>query len=1011
MKKRVARFISALLAASMLAGAMGAVVLADEQEVNAAESSAEDDLLSGLDDLFNEATTTPEPTPEPTPTPDPSVAFDNDEYYNEAMGLLAALEVFTGYEDGSMRPGSTITRAEMATVILKTLNVTDYVGYDNAFTDIAAGDWHANIVQTAVNMNIVSGMGDGTFAPNSPVTYAQAVKMVVCALGYGEYAEYRGGWPNGYIAAASRVNVTKNAVGAADDPAPRGLVAKLVYNALMTDYPQFTGFEGDENGNSVPVYVTKKDETLAFVKHDIKKADGVIEVTSGASMVYSELMPEGVVMISGERFYDKSGSLDGLIAHRATIYYHSDEVDNKTVIYANRYKTDTLEINADDLIEFEVKGIDIQSLSYYPNGRRSSSKRITKFDNPVVVYNSQYLSAADTGSESYKDFITPKVGSVKLIDNDNDGDYEVVMVDKYEIMTVTAATAKKLTGKINNVDNIIIDVDTDVDGRTVRVTKGGAEARTRNINQNEVAAIKRSSSSAGSELIEIVVTGEKVSGAVSSVEYDDNDNFVAYINGEKYIVDENAVKDISINAQSEFSLDMFGRIGYVDGGSGSLSGSESYGWLMKFYEDDNGGNVIARIYAEGGVKELPLADKVNLRAPGKNTTSSVSGAAIDDFSSIEFMSAGNFQVRLCKFSTNSDNEIRKLIFASSADLSEKEVESNDRDSFWFDWELTDNVSASGSLAGGFFMSASNIKELTVPNDSANFNDETLYGFGTVNSSQYLTREGNGITFIAADVTDKVPAIVIRLNKYAANLPNTDVLDKGYTSADHATFMLTKISETVNEDNEPIYQLTGYAGGAQVKFTTDITTSVYRLADDSAGINGDMRYTVGEQLWNGVNSEFSDFVNHVKPGDVFSYVSNGSKVLSLIKIIDIDYLTEQRKNMFNGFVAPSESRDAIRFGPIGTVTFGLEGIVSAANNWEYSFPTSTSIDAVSIKVNSRGAATGEAPVFTKDEPYDVYDLTPYDDYGDNAGVGDFIFIRTFRGGLREIYVYRFTDGSL
>ena len=53
--------------------------------------------------------------------------------------------------------------------------------YDSSdFTDVDASHWAKNYIQTAYNLGIIAGMGDGTFAPDAPVTYEQALKMVVC---------------------------------------------------------------------------------------------------------------------------------------------------------------------------------------------------------------------------------------------------------------------------------------------------------------------------------------------------------------------------------------------------------------------------------------------------------------------------------------------------------------------------------------------------------------------------------------------------------------------------------------------------------------------------------------------------------------------------------------------------------------------------------------------------------------------------------------------------------------
>lgn len=1005
MKKRVARFIGVLLAASMLTGAFGTAALAEGENTAgeaAAYAAADDDILSGLDDLFNEAIATPEPTPEPTPAPDPSLVFENDSYYKEAMGLLAALGIFSGYEDGSMRPGGEITRAEMATVILKLLNVTDYAPYENVFTDVAAGDWHANIVQTAVNMQIVSGMGDGTFAPNTPVTYAQAVKMVVCALGYGDYAQYRGGWPTGYISAANRVNLTKNATGTLDAAAPRGLVAKLAYNTLLTDYPQFNGFEYDENGQQAPVYRTVSGETLGYVKYNLRKLDGVIEVTSGASMAYSELLPQGKVMINGEIFSDATNTLDSLIAHRATVYYTADEVDTKTVVYAlEASKNKTLKIDAADFGSFKLSGNEITGITYYPNGRSKTSKTLSKFDAPVVIYNSQYLSASDTGSVSFEEFITPKIGSVTLIDNNNDDSYDVVMIEKYEIMTVAAATAKKLNGMIDGVSNVMIDVDVEKSDRIVRVTKAGNEAKPRNLSENDVAAIKRSASSAGTEVIEIVVTGESVSGAVTNVGTDEAGNYVAYINNEEYIVDTNAIDDIDLNVQTTFYLDMFGRIGNVASGS-SLSGNEGYGWVMKVYESDDGGEVMIRLFTQEGVKELALADKVSYWGPAASSVSSKDGADLDFFLNIEYAKAGDYQIRLCKYGTNSAGEVKKLYLANS------DTDLQASGAVTFDNSPISNAVSSGNLAGGYLMNSGEMIEIMFPALLENYGDSSLYSYATANSSTYLSNDGNGITFIAAEIDDKTPAVVLRVNEYSADAANKDIGEDGYTSADHSTFMLTKITETVNEDNDPIFILTGYSGGSQIKLTTNNVTAVYTLSDSAVFNN--KQYALGNDgnsLWNAVDNEAKELYNAITPGDVFTYSTANGAVVCLTKLVDVNYLIENRANLFNTSTRASETRDEVMFGPVTSTHFGSEAILESSS-WDTSFTSSKTMDACIIPVKMNGEATGSGITFSKDEPYDIYELTPYEDYGDSLGEGDFAFVRKFKGGMREIYIYRFTS---
>ena len=48
-----------------------------------------------------------------------------------------------------------------------------------------AKKWASGYVNVAVSEDIIAGFEDGTFRPDEQVTYAQVVKMLVCAAGYG----------------------------------------------------------------------------------------------------------------------------------------------------------------------------------------------------------------------------------------------------------------------------------------------------------------------------------------------------------------------------------------------------------------------------------------------------------------------------------------------------------------------------------------------------------------------------------------------------------------------------------------------------------------------------------------------------------------------------------------------------------------------------------------------------------------------------------------------------------
>lgn len=118
----------------------------------------------------------------------------------------------------------------------KTLHTTH-----QTFTDVDASHWAKNYIQTAYNLGIIAGMGDGTFAPDAPVTYEQALKMVVCTLGYVQFAENLGEWPEGFIKQANTLDLTKkvNSTGYSEG-ATRGMIAQVLTTHLKYLYTKTT---------------------------------------------------------------------------------------------------------------------------------------------------------------------------------------------------------------------------------------------------------------------------------------------------------------------------------------------------------------------------------------------------------------------------------------------------------------------------------------------------------------------------------------------------------------------------------------------------------------------------------------------------------------------------------------------------------------------------------------------------------------------------------------------------
>lgn len=86
-----------------------------------------------------------------------------------------------GYEDGTVRPNGSISRAAVATVLFRLLKDdvrTQNLTKDNAYSDVPDTAWYAAAVSTLSKMGVISGYPDGTFRPNAPITRAEFAAMI-----------------------------------------------------------------------------------------------------------------------------------------------------------------------------------------------------------------------------------------------------------------------------------------------------------------------------------------------------------------------------------------------------------------------------------------------------------------------------------------------------------------------------------------------------------------------------------------------------------------------------------------------------------------------------------------------------------------------------------------------------------------------------------------------------------------------------------------------------------------
>ncbi|MBB6672965.1 cadherin-like beta sandwich domain-containing protein [Cohnella nanjingensis] len=122
----------------------------------------------------------------PDGTAGPSAAAFKDVpaayWAKDAISKLSSLSIVNGYPDGTFHPNAPVTRAELASLLIKIKKLDTSTAGKSSFTDIGK-HWARAAIVAVESLGYVSGYSDDTFRPNQAVTRAEAVKILNRALG------------------------------------------------------------------------------------------------------------------------------------------------------------------------------------------------------------------------------------------------------------------------------------------------------------------------------------------------------------------------------------------------------------------------------------------------------------------------------------------------------------------------------------------------------------------------------------------------------------------------------------------------------------------------------------------------------------------------------------------------------------------------------------------------------------------------------------------------------------
>lgn len=155
---------------------------------------------------------------------------------DEAIEFLRSYRIVEGDEHGNLNLDQTLTRAQLAKIAVVAVGKGDLapaLAEVVRFTDDSKGHWAAGYIEMAARMDLIKGRTATSFDPDAPVTYAEALTIVLRMVGH----EPSGPW-NGVriMQAAADLNIgPKISLDAlAGIPAQRGAIFESLAQAVTS---------------------------------------------------------------------------------------------------------------------------------------------------------------------------------------------------------------------------------------------------------------------------------------------------------------------------------------------------------------------------------------------------------------------------------------------------------------------------------------------------------------------------------------------------------------------------------------------------------------------------------------------------------------------------------------------------------------------------------------------------------------------------------------------------------
>ena len=541
----------------------------------------------------------------------------------KGIGILDRADAYLDQES--------ISRADLAEILFHMLRCGDRSSQSaRHYLDVPYNHARYVEIESISAAGLMCGVSDKEFHPDDPVTYNQAIKVMVCALNYQTIAEKSGGFPYGYLSVAGTKKLTKSMKSFDGNSSITGQdMAVLIYNTIHATMME-TGEITEKH-----LEVVEGDTDILKKYHDIILVEGVEDSNSETSLYGDEECAEGKIKIkSNEYTYEHT---EDYLGYYVSAYVkdtdQNEDYDTIVFMLPSESENTSLRVESEDLVSYD-------SLAYqYEADKRTKKAKLSK--DVSVFYNGKLM-------KPYVDaLMIPEYGYIEFVSNNRDSDYNVVFIHDWDIIAAdTVSAANGIISDLTYKDKLLY-IDFDNDDLKYTFFDGETPISFDRIKRGDVLTVEKSYDGM---LVKIFRSDKTVKGTLTSKGED-----TLTIEGESYEIVPGRYNspDFRIGNSGNYVLDISGRVaGYV---ADDIS-TWLYGIVTKcFISDDEDINRLhVKVYTTMGVEEsYGTADKFRLDGERMKTDHEANtDYAIDRMTENE--------VNVIRFKKNADDQITDI---------------------------------------------------------------------------------------------------------------------------------------------------------------------------------------------------------------------------------------------------------------------------------------------------------------------------------------------------------------